>query len=314
MKTRYVKIVINPVAGNGKAGRMAQALLQKIKSLSDFEPDIVFTTEKNDAITITRKAIIEGASMIIAVGGDGTINEVVNGFFIDRKPLNPLCELAIISCGTGNGYARTLNNPISIEEQIELLLSPRHSEKDLGCITFRDINGNRVTRLFVNECQIGIGSDVASSVGKKSKLFGGKISFGLAATFLAMNMKPLNLEIGYDNGFLKEYKLLGLVIGNGTECAGGMKLTPDAKLNDGFFDILTINDMTIGQRLLNLSKVYSGTHVFSPHFSVKRCKKIEIRSDLKVSAESDGEVLGFSPFDIEILPSAIKIKTTIANN
>jgi diacylglycerol kinase (ATP) len=314
MKTDYITVVINPTAGNGKAGRMAHAMLQKIKSLSDFETDIVFTSEKNDAIIITRKAVREGASMVIAVGGDGTINEVANGFFIDRKPINPLCELGIISCGTGNGYARTLNNPISIEQQIELLLSPGHNEKDLGCITYRDINGMPVTRLFVNECQIGIGSDVASTVGKKSKIFGGKISFGLAATLLAMNMKPLNLEIGYDNGFLKEYKLLGLVIGNGTECAGGMKLTPDAKLNDGFFDILSINDMTKGQRMLNLSKVYSGTHVFSHHFSVKRCKKIEIRSDVRVSAEGDGEVLGFSPFEIEILPSAIKIKSTVANN
>ena len=185
---------------------------------------------------------------------------------------------------------------------------------DLGYITFRDSAGKRVNRLFVNECQIGIGNEVASSVGKKSKILGGKISFGLAATFLAMFMKPLNLEIGYDNGSLSEYKLIGLVIGNGTECAGGMKLTPDAKLNDGLFDVLSIKDMTVGQRMLNLSKVYSGTHVFSPHFTVKRCKKLEIRSDNEVSAESDGEVLGIAPFDIEILPSAIKIKTVNVNN
>jgi YegS/Rv2252/BmrU family lipid kinase len=314
MKTEYVSVVINPAAGNGKAGNVAQSLLQKIKSSADFEINIAFSQGKNHAKYITRKAILDGASMIIAVGGDGTINEVVNGFFIDRNPINPLCELGIISCGTGNGYARTLNNPIPLRQQIELMLHPGYCEMDLGCITFVDSAGRRVNRLFVNECQIGIGSDVASTVGKKSKIFGGKISFGLAATLLAMNMKPLNLEIGYDNDFLKKYKLLGLVIGNGTECAGGMKLTPDAKLNDGFFDILSINDMTIGQRMLNLSKVYSGTHVFSPHFSVKRCKKLEVRSDVKISAEGDGEVLGFSPFDIEILPSAIKIKTTIANN
>ena len=314
MKTEYVSVVINPVAGNGKAKRVAQTILQKIKSSADFEIDIAFSQEKNDAKNITRKAILDGASMIIAVGGDGTINEVVNGFFINSKPLNPLCELGIISCGTGNGYARTLNNPTSLKQQIELMLRPGYCEMDLGCITFADSAGKRVNRLFVNECQVGIGNEVASSVGKKSKIFGGKISFGLAATFLAMNMKPLNLEIGYDNGSLNKYKLIGLVIGNGTECAGGMKLTPDAKLNDGLFDVLSINDMTIGQRMLNLSKVYSGTHVFSPHFSVKRCKKLEIRSEAGVSAEGDGEVLGFAPFDVEILPSAIKLKAVNINN
>ena len=90
----------------------------------------------------------------------------------------------------------------------------------------------------------------------------------------------------------QEFKLIGLVIGNGTECAGGMKLTPDAKLNDGFFDVLSMNDMTVAQRMLNLSKVYSGKHILSPHFSVKRCKKLQIRSDTEVSLEGDGEMLG----------------------
>lgn len=314
MKTDYVSVVINPAAGNGKAGSVAQSLLQKIKSSTDFEINIAFSQGENHAKFITRKAILDGASMIIAVGGDGTINEVVNGFFIDRKPLNPLCELGIISCGTGNGYARTLKNPTSLKQQIESMLRPGCCEMDLGSITFRDSAGKRVNRLFVNECQIGIGKEVASYVGKKSKILGGKISFGLSAAFLAMIMKPLALEIGYDNGSLNQYKLIGLVIGNGTECAGGMKLTPDAKLNDGLFDVLSIEDMKVSQRMLNLSKVYSGTHVYSPHFSVKRCKKLEIRSDAGVSAEGDGEVLGFAPFDIEILPAAIKIKTANFNN
>jgi diacylglycerol kinase family enzyme len=85
MKTKYVNIVINPVAGNGKALRIAQSLLQKIKSTCDFEIDISFTKEKNDATFITRRAILEGASMIIALGGDGTINEVANGFFSEGR-------------------------------------------------------------------------------------------------------------------------------------------------------------------------------------------------------------------------------------
>lgn len=308
MKTRYVTIVINPSAGNGKAKREAQYLLQKIKSSCDFEINIRFTKKKNDATFITREAITEGASMIIAVGGDGTINEVVNGFFLEGKPLNPLCELGIINCGTGGGFSKTLKNPHSTGQQIEQILQPGSKALDLGRITCRDYSGSEIHRLFVNECQIGIGSEVASFVGKKSKIFGGTIAFGLAATLLAMFIKPLSLKIGFDNEPFQEYSLIGLVVGNGTECAGGMKLTPDAKLNDGFFDVLSINDMKTGQRIMNLSKVYSGTHILSPHCSIKRCKKLKIRSDLEISLESDGEVLGNSPFDIEILPSAIRVK------
>src|ERR1035437_10059503 len=120
MNTSYVSIVINPSAGNGKAKREAQSLLQKIKSFCDFEININFTKEKNDATFITRKAIADGASMIIAVGGDGTINE----FFLEGKSLNPLCELGVINCGTGGGYARTLKNPHSTGQQIEQILQP----------------------------------------------------------------------------------------------------------------------------------------------------------------------------------------------
>ena len=308
MNTSYVSIVINPSAGNGKAKRIAQSLLQKIKSASDFEISINFTRGKNDATLITREAILDGASMIIAIGGDGTINEVVNGFFLEGEPLNPLCELGIINCGTGGGFARTLNIPNSTVQQIEQLLKPGSISLDLGHIICKDYSGAKVSRLFVNECQIGIGSKVASIVGKKSKIFGGTIAFGCAATFLAMFMKPLNLSIGFDNEDFQEFRLIGLVVGNGTECAGGMKLTPYAEPNDGLFDVLTINDMKIGQRIMNLSKVYSGTHIFSPHCSIKRCKKLQIRSDNEVFLEGDGEILGNSPFDIEIIPSAIRVK------
>jgi len=306
-----IHIVVNPIAGTGKAKRVANDLLRKIKSISDYDSDLSFTRGKDDALFITRKAITDGASMIIAVGGDGTINEVVNGFFDEGKTLNPLCELGIINCGTGGGFARTLNNPQSIEKQIELLFQPESSVLDLGKISYQDYSGKTASRMFVNECQVGIGSEVALKVGKKSKILGGKIAFGFTATVLAMTMKPLKLTVSFDNEAFKETNLIGLVIGNGTECAGGMKLTPDAKLNDGFFDVLSIHEMSVVQRLFNLSKVYSGTHIFSPHFSIHRCKKLKIRSDIAISLEADGEMLGNSPFDIEILPAAIMVKTGV---
>ena len=311
MKTNKIQIVVNPAAGSGKAKRVAHDLLQKVKSIPGYDFNLTFTIDKNDALFITRKAISDGASMIVAVGGDGTINEVVNGFFVEGNSLNPFCELGIINCGTGGGYARTLNNPKSIEQQFELLFQPASTELDLGQITYQDYSGTTVSRLFVNECQVGIGSDVASRVGKKSKIFGGKIAFGVAATALAILMKPLKLEIGFDDESIQEFSLIGLVVGNGTECAGGMRLTPDAKLNDGFFDVLSIHEMTVVQRLFNLSKVYSGKHILSPHFTIRRCKKLMIRSSINISLEADGEMLGNSPFDIEIIPAAIRVKTVI---
>jgi YegS/Rv2252/BmrU family lipid kinase len=308
MEISNIQIVVNPTAGSGKAGKIAMVIFQKIKSLSDSVINLTFTEKKNDASFITREAIIKGAGMIVAVGGDGTINEVVNGFFKDNEPLNPFCELGIINCGTGGGYAKTLGIPQKLEQQIELILRPGSINLDLGYIIYQDFSNNTLSRLFVNECQTGIGSKVASVVGKNYKVFGGTLAFGLMATVQAILIKPVTLELEYDNEPVKKTSLIGLVVGNGIECAGGMKLTPDAKLNDGFFDVLSMHNMSIAQRLLNLSKVYSGKHILSPYFSVKRCKRIKIGSNQKVTLEADGEVLGYSPFEIINLPSAIRIK------
>jgi len=275
---------------------------------------MTFTGGKNDAVIITREAISKGASLIIAVGGDGTINEVANGFLSSANQSGGACELGIINCGTGMGYATTLGIPKSFDEQVDVILGSNSIGLDLGRISYVDFSGNDSVRLFGNECQTGIGSRVVSMVGRKHKLFGGALAFGFAAIIQAMVIKPLHLQIGYDDEPAQEYKLIGLIAGNGSECAGGMKLTPDAKPDDGLMDVLSIHSMNKAQRLLNLARVYSGTHILSPFFSVRRCKKIQVISDVVVSLEADGELLGNSPFSIEILPAAIKVKAGKKNN
>jgi YegS/Rv2252/BmrU family lipid kinase len=309
-----IQVVVNPVAGSGKAEKIAGTLIQDISKISDALIRMTFTEKAGDATFITRKAIQEGSDMIIAVGGDGTINEVVNGFFIDGLPVNPDCELGIISCGTGRGFGNGILLPREVDRQIGLLINAQSIPADVGRIIYKSLSGETSERLFINECQTGIGSKVASVVGKKHKSFGGPIAFGISATIQAIILKPLLLDIEFDNDPVREYKLIGLVTGNGTECAGGMKLTPDAKIDDGFLDVLMISNMNVAKRLMNLTKVYSGTHLLSPYFSVKRCKKLNVRSESPALIEADGEILGNSPFTIEIIPASIKIKTGFKNS
>jgi YegS/Rv2252/BmrU family lipid kinase len=308
MKTSSIYVVVNPTAGSGRAKNIAEFLIEEVRHLGVADAKLKFTKAKGDATTITSEAIIKGATMIIAVGGDGTVNEVVNGFFQNNNKLNQECELGIINCGTGGGLAGSLKMPRKIEKQIERIFTRNYVGLDLGKVTYTDTSGKSESRLFINECQTGIGSKVASVVGKKHKLLGGALAFGITATLQAIKIKPLQLNISYDDEQETELALIGLVIGNGTECAGGMKLTPDASLTDGYFDVLSIHTMNTAQRLFNLSRVYSGSHIHSPHFSVRRCKKINVRSQNIVSLEADGEMLGYSPFTVEIIPAAIRIK------
>jgi diacylglycerol kinase (ATP) len=312
MNSSKLHIVVNPTAESGKAKKIAFEVEQKVKSAFGSEVDMTFTKGKNHATTITREAIINGTHLIIAVGGDGTINEVANGFFNEGNAINPDCELGIINCGTGRGFANSINLPESIEKQVELIFQPRNTFIDLGQITYKDFSGKVVNRLFINECQAGIGSKVASVVvGQKQKKLGGPLAFGVTATIQALRFKPILLNIELDNEPVQEFKLIGLVIGNGTECAGGMKLTPGAKPNDGLFDVLLMHDMNPLQRVLNLSKTYSGTHILSRYFSVKRCKKLTVTCTNDYLIEADGEMLGYTPFTVEMIPAALKVKTNI---
>ena len=308
MAGNFIQLVVNPIAGSGKARKAVPFILEKFRELSNSEIRITYTTRAEDAMYITRDAIVDGASMIVSVGGDGTINEVINGFFIDKIPINTLCELGVIDCGTGGGYASTVNLPDSIDKQIELILRSAAVSIDLGCVNYIGSSNQPTSRFFVGECQTGIGSLVVAKIGSKLKAIAGKYAFFLVSTVAALSLKPSKLKVKYDNDMEQEHPLLGLVVGNGIVCGGGMKLTPNAKLNDGLFDVLLIHNMGLVQRLLNLSKVYSGKHILSRLFSVKRCRKISIQSDLSVSLEADGELLGYSPFSVEIFPQVIKVK------
>ena len=310
MKINNIHIVVNPTAGSGKAGKIASEIEQKVKTMFGDTVSISFTKEKNDATLLTRKALWSGASLIIAIGGDGTINEVANGFFDKGLPINPDCELGIINCGTGRGFANSLKLPKTIDEQLKVLQKPGNKIVDLGSITCTDFSGKVSKRLFINECQAGIGSEVASKViGKKQKKYGGKLAFGITATMQALRFNSILLNIEFDDEPEQLFKLIGLVIGNGTECAGGMKLTPGAKLDDAFFDVLLMNDMNIRTRLLNLSKTYNGSHIHSPYFTIRKCKKLKVSSLSNSLLEADGEMLGFSPFTVEMLPAALKVKS-----
>lgn len=142
MKTCAIQVIVNPAAGSGKAKKVAETFSQRMTETISGDFDIRFTEERNHATHIAREALKNGATRIIAIGGDGTINEVVNGFFDSGKPINPLCELGIISCGTGKGFANSLKLPQSIDQQIEILGKPGYRTIDIGRVTFNNIRGD----------------------------------------------------------------------------------------------------------------------------------------------------------------------------
>lgn len=311
MDTKNTTVIFNPTAGGGMANKLRSKILAGITKRFGNDYSLSETHFAGEATMLSRNAITNGNGLIIAVGGDGTIQEVVNGFFNDGVVINPHCELGIIDCGTGSGLAQSLNLPDSIENQIDMIYEEKACAIDVGRVGFRNRDDQKEQRIFVSECQLGIGSAVVEGVQSKHKRLGGTLAFGSIAFQKAIGYKAQTISLQFDNQEKTTEKLIGIVIGNGNYCGGGMRLTPNAQLNDGLLDVLTIHDMNVITRLINFPKIYWGKHVHSPHFNIRQCKKVIIDCEEPIQIAADGEMLSMTPCEIEILPAALKVRSKL---
>ena len=301
-----IHIIFNPIAGAGKAAKFKSQILNRFQLKLGKNFSFSETQNPGDAIKLAHEAMTNQAQLLIAIGGDGTINEVVNGIF--EHTLTPSCELGIINCGSGGGLAQSLGLPAQVIDQIDLICSSPGKPLDIGLLKYTDNNGYTQQRYFINECQLGISAEIVARVGLQQKQLGGTLAFGLATILELLRFKAVSITSFLDQKSPATRALLGMVIGNGRYCAGGMQLTPQASPSDGRFDILQISEMNLLQRLTNFSKIYSGRHVFSKFFSIDQAKSLEIMATPQVGVETDGELLGKTPCSIRIIPDAIQIK------
>ncbi|UCD38940.1 MAG: diacylglycerol kinase family lipid kinase [Fidelibacterota bacterium] len=311
MSTTKPHVILNPTAGSGRAGKLRTEILSGIQARfgKDYTSDV--TQQMGDATESARRAIEAGAGLVIAIGGDGTINETVNGFYKDGELLNPSCELGIIDCGSGSGLALSLNLPTELEQQLDLIKNEDSCAIDLGRVIARTQENESVERIFASECQVGIGGAVVAEVSSAHKRIGGKAAFGLFSLKQAFVYKAKLTTVRLGDGEEIAKPLLGLAIGNGDCTAGGMKLTPGAELNDGLLDVLLMHDMNIPTILWHFSKIYKGTHVDTPHVSIYRSNKFSIDSASPVPVSADGELLGVTPCEFELLPAVLKVRCSL---
>jgi len=304
-----IHVILNPASAGGKTGRRQRKILSAICTRFGTEYRLSVTRKPLDATESTRTAIRDGAELIIAVGGDGTIQEVVNGFFSNGLPLNPSCILGIISSGTGHGFAQSLGLPSDIEQQVDVICDGRLRAIDVGRVAFSDSHEERRSRYFVNECQVGFGAAVVQSVQSRRKLAGGLLAFGSSTLINAFRHRSQTLVITLDRVFEITQALVGLAIANGAYTGGGMNLAPRAEVDDGLLDILLIHEQSILERIRNFPKIYTGKHIELEGFSYYQAGEIAVSSTEKVLLAADGELLGSTPCRVEVLPQALQIKS-----
>jgi YegS/Rv2252/BmrU family lipid kinase len=310
---QLVHVIVNPTAGGGRTSGLLPDLADSIRHRFGEDVHIHVTAGPGDAIGNARTVIRQGASLVLVVGGDGTIQEVVNGFFENGLPLNPACELGVLSCGTGRGFANSVGLPDSLEAQLDGIVNGSPVSLDVGRVRYMYEDGKPAERLFVNECQAGIGGAVVRAVGMGWKRLGGTLAFGLTAVSELVRLECSALGVRLDDGEEITGRFIGVFAGNGALCGGGMRLTPAARPDDGVLDVVLVRSMNVPVRLWVFPRIYRGEHTRLRRVSSHRCRRLRVSlaaepEGPKPWVEADGELLGFPPYEVDLLPGALRVR------
>lgn len=300
-------VVVNPVSANGTTVKRWPEIAASFtrEGLSFVHS---FTERPDHATEITRRYLSEGYDLIISVGGDGTVNEVVNGFFFNGDMVRKNAALSFISTGTGRDLGRTIGLPTDTDDAIRHILKSPSRPVDVGKVTYVDNHGKEAVRYFINVAGLGLDGDIAVRVNRTSKALGGFISFLWGTVVTLLLYKNQNMTISIDGKQICDEPITIIVIGNGCYFGGGMYVAPNALIDDGFFDIIILENLSKAELLINLPKVYRGSHLSHPRINSFRGKKVKVSSNGSILLELDGEQPGRAPVEIELLENVLQLK------
>jgi len=302
--TAKTVFIINPRAANGKAGKK----WPEISQMSDkffSSSQVLFTDGPGGAEKFAAQTVEAGVEKVVCVGGDGTMNEVINGLMSREAVGNGRPALGYLPFGTGCDLARTLKISRNLEQGVRDIANKEGRWMDLGKATFLDHDGQTVNRYFHNVLSFGLGGEVAARINRSSKVLGDFLSFlGATLATVFFYRKPL-VRLRVDERFDKHLVCLHVAVANGCWHGGGMLVAPDAKPDDGKFTITVIGDLTIPEVLLNLPNLYNGRIYSVDKVSHIAGKRVEVSAEDKVPVDLDGEQPGYLPLTVEIKPRAL---------
>jgi len=297
--------VANPEAASGRVRKWWAASRVAIEAhLGPVE--VKFTERPRQATILTRRAIDEGAKRIIAVGGDGTINEVVNGFVDTRGAVAPDVTLVAFPGGTGGDFVRSIGMAGRDVEQALAVASERRI--DLGRATVIGRDGCEVVRHFINISSFGSSGLIVDKVNKATKALGGRASYLIGTVKGLIQYRNQRVRLRVDDETLEQV-VNTVAVANGRFFGGSMMIAPWAILDDGLFDVVIVGDVGPATFLRYLGRIYRGEHLGLPEITVLTGKSVEALPLGKASVfvDVDGEQPGRLPAHYEVLPLAISV-------
>lgn len=284
--------------------------LTKVENAAICEEVEVFESKHyQHTIELAAKATDAGFTHLIAVGGDGTVNEVLNGIMQANrsKQIKTMPVIGILPMGTANDISKALGVTNKVEELISLLEKNSHSKIDIGTVESINKEGVPLFNYFMNVADAGIGGYVVAKVNSSKKRLGANLTFlkAITETFLTYEQSEVKLVI--DNDLEWKGKILSLVVANGAYYGSGMRTDSEVKMNDGLFNIIVMNEIGIKDFILNVGKLKKG-RIKHPRVHYFTGKEVEI-TPLRYScpAEMDGEYIGFAPLKVKLIPQAISV-------
>lgn len=279
-------------------------LVSKIRSVfpANYELSFSYTEYSGHGIELANNIAGSNADYIIAITGDGTFNEVINGVMLSQ---NKKVKLGLLPHGTGNDFARMLGLTDNISVLKKLIESNSIKKVDVGLANFKNVNGENASRYFINISDVGLGGFIAKKLSGSSKWLGATLTFQWAIVSTFFTYKHQFMKIKTDDS-LYEGKILSYIIANGKYFGGGLGIAPDAKPDDGLLEIVLATEISLWDYLKNLNKIRASQKVDHPKMNYLRAKEIFVETENQ-PIDMDGEFIGYSPMKISIVPNAIQM-------
>ncbi len=303
MKSWFV--IVNPVAGSGRGERdwpFIKTLLQK----HSIDFDVAVTQRKFHAVELVVWAITNGYRKIICVGGDGTLNEILNGLYIQKMVLPSDVPVATIAVGTGNDWARSYNIPKDYEQCVLAIKEGYAIVQDVGRVDYFESRVKQ-SRYFINAAGAGFDAEVARATnllkeeGAKGRWL---YLWAILKSLVSFRSSAASVQI---DGNKKTGEVFSVVLGIGKYNGGGMMQTPNALPSDGLFDVTLVSKVSRLNVVRNVFRLYNGKILKHSKIVCQRAAEVKIASNPPFNLEADGESLGTSPFSFSLVPNGVKV-------
>ncbi len=298
--------LVNPASASGRTRRLWPEMARRAAA-AGLDGPAYLRERPGELPSLVLKATDAGAELVVVIGGDGTLNEVVRGLMQLKDDGKPVPELAVIPRGTGRDFVRTFRIPTKLDEAIAVARDGESRTVDAGRVEYRTWSGETGVSFFANVASAGMSGAIAQRADSTTKALGGKIAFFAATMAVFWRWQPTEMTITVDDEE-RVAMMHDVLVANCRYLGGGMKMCPEALPDDGLFDVLTIGNLTKTDLALTLPRAYRGSHLPHPKAELLRGSLVTIDAETEVPIELDGEQPGTTPVRFEVVPGALRVR------